>query len=75
MAKKTASEEKQRKGAPSFWDEQVAHIRAKLLELILQGWTVRQVLADRAVWLGASACLFFGTSATFGRVVKTGLFF
>jgi hypothetical protein len=46
MAKKTAPAEKNPVGAPSFTDEQVAKFKSKMLELVPQGWTVRQVLAE-----------------------------
>jgi hypothetical protein len=47
MAKKVAPVEKTLGGArTAFTDEQVAHIEDKILELIPQGWTIRQVLAE-----------------------------
>jgi hypothetical protein len=46
MAKKATPAEKNRGGRPCFTDERVANIKAKLLVLIPQGWTIRQVLAE-----------------------------
>jgi hypothetical protein len=46
MAKNTAPEGKKPIGAPSFTDEQIAGFKSKMLELVPQGWTVRQVLAE-----------------------------
>lgn len=47
MGKKIAPGENTQSGArTAFTDEQIDHIRAKLLELIPQGWTIRQVLAE-----------------------------
>lgn len=33
-------------GRPGFTDERVANIKAKLLVLIPQGWTIREMLAE-----------------------------
>lgn len=47
MAKKTAPVEKTQGGArTAFTDEQIAEFKAKLLELIPQGKTLRQILAE-----------------------------
>jgi hypothetical protein len=46
VAKKTAPDVKTLGGRTAFTDEQVAHIKSKILELIHQGWTIRQVLAE-----------------------------
>ena len=47
MAKKTAPVEKTQGGArTAFTDEQIGHIKSKILELIPQGWTIRQALAE-----------------------------
>jgi len=47
VAKKTAPVEKTQGGArTAFTDEQIAEFKAKLLELIPQGKTLRQILAE-----------------------------
>src|ERR1700737_3780623 len=47
MVTKTAPVIKTQGGArTAFTDEQVAHIKSKILELIPQGWTIRQLLAE-----------------------------
>lgn len=52
IAKKTAPAQKNPIGAPSFTDEQIAFFKSKVVELVPQGWTVRQVLAEFAQeWL------------------------
>jgi hypothetical protein len=47
VTNKNAPAEKTLGGARTvFTDEQIAHIKSKILELIPQGWTIRQVLAE-----------------------------
>jgi hypothetical protein len=49
MTKKAYPVEKTQCGSRiAFTDEQIAHFKAKLLELIRQGWTLRQILLSRA---------------------------
>jgi hypothetical protein len=46
MAKKTAPEEKNQGGRPSFTPTQVVTFKKRVLELLPQGWTVRRILAE-----------------------------
>jgi hypothetical protein len=47
VTKKTAPVEKTQGGArTAFTDEQIAHVKSKILELLPQGWTIRQVLGE-----------------------------
>ena len=56
MAKKTAPVENSQGGRrTAFTDEQVAHFKSKILELVPQGWTVRQVLAEPDICLSPFA--------------------
>jgi hypothetical protein len=57
VTKKAATEKKNDVGAPGY-TEQVAHFRSKMLDLIPQGWTVREVLTEPGM---CSMTYFFAT--------------